>query len=83
MQKPKVFSWDELQVDAKTLLEYLNEILQEISQSFDVKIGLLIEANCSSALEPNRIDQTEAAGFMLLGPFLDGVLLTQCTERLI
>ena len=48
-----------------------------------MKIGLLIEANCSSALEPNRIDQTETAGFMLLGPFLDGVLLTQCTERLI
>ena len=27
----------------------------EISQSFDVKIGLLIGGNCSKALEPNRI----------------------------
>ena len=27
----------------------------EISQSFDVKIGLLIGGNCSNALEPNRI----------------------------
>ena len=60
---PKAFSWDELQVDAKDIAtpekiakwEYLDEILHEISQSSDVEIGLLIGANCSKALEPNKI----------------------------
>ena len=56
-------SQDELQVDAKDIAtpekiakwEYLDEILHEISQSSDVEIGLLIGANCSKALEPNKI----------------------------
>ena len=47
---PKVFSRDELQVDAEDIAtpekiakwEYLDEILHEISQSSDVEIGLLI-----------------------------------------
>ena len=59
----KGFSQDELRVDAedfaipekKARWEYLDETLKEISQSSDVEIGLLIEANCSKALEPNKI----------------------------
>ena len=59
----KTFSWDELQVDAENIAipekiakrEYLDEILREISQSSDVEIGLLIGANCSKSLEPNKI----------------------------
>ena len=60
---PKAFSQNELQVDAEVIAtletkakgEYLDEILYEISQSSDVEIGLLIGANCSKALEPNKI----------------------------
>ena len=60
---PKVFSRDELQVDAEDIAtpekiakwEYLDEILHEISQSSDVEIGLLTGANCSKALEPKKI----------------------------
>ena len=60
---PKAFSRDELQVDAEDIAtpekiakwEYLDEILHEISQSPEVEIGLLIGANCSKALEPNKI----------------------------
>ena len=60
---PKAFSRDELQVDAEDIAtpekiakwEYLDEILHEISQSSDVEIGFLIGANCSKALEPNKI----------------------------
>ena len=59
----KTFSWDELQVDAENIAipekiakrEYLDEIHREISQSSDVDIGLLIGANCSKSLEPNKI----------------------------
>ena len=59
----KAFSQDELQVDAEDIAtaekvakwEYLDEILHEISQSYDVEIGFLIGANCSKAMEPNKI----------------------------
>ena len=58
---PKAFWY--FQVDAEDIAtpekiakwEYLDEILHEISQSSDVEIGLLIGANCSKALEPNKI----------------------------
>ena len=57
---PKV---DVLQVDAEDIAtpkkyakwQYLDEMLHEISQSSGVKIGFLIGANCSKALEPNKI----------------------------
>ena len=66
----KTFSWDELQVDAENIAipekiakrEYLDEILREISQSSDVEIGLLIGANCSKALEPNKIIPSRNGG---------------------
>ena len=55
---PKGFSRDELQADAEDIAtpekiaewKYLDEILHEISQSSDVKIGLLIGANCLKGL---------------------------------
>ena len=67
---PKAFSRDELQVDAEDIAtpekiakwEYLDEILHEISQSSDVEIGLLIGANCSKALEPNKIIPSRNGG---------------------
>ena len=67
---PKSFSRDELQVDAKDITtpekigkwEYLDKIVQEISQSSDVEIGVLIGANCSKALEPNKIIPSRNGG---------------------
>ena len=60
---PKAFSLDELQVDAEGIAtpekiakwEYLDDILHKISQSSDVEICLLTGANCSKALDPNKI----------------------------
>ena len=59
----KAFSLDELQVDAEGIAtpekiakwEYLDDILHKISQLSDVEVCLLIRANCSKALEPNKI----------------------------
>ena len=65
---PKAFS--RTQVDAEdiatleqiTKSEYLDKILHDINQSFDVEIGLLIGANCSKALEPNKIIPSRNGG---------------------
>ena len=72
MKIPKAFSRDELQVDAEDIAnqdkiaswKYLDETLQEISRSSYVEIGLLIGANCSKPLEPNKIiAEMETLGF--------------------
>ena len=55
VKMPKAFSWYELQVDAEDIpapekiarWKYLDETLQEISQSSEVEVGLLIGANCA------------------------------------
>ena len=91
---PKAFSQDKLQVDAEDIAtqekiskwEYLDEILHEISQSSDVEIGLLIGANCSKALEPNKIIPSRNGGpyafktilgWCVVGPVQKGIDLEQ------
>ena len=77
-KNPKSFSQDELPVDAEdiatqekiTKWEYLHEILQEISQLSDVEIGLLIGANCSKALKPNKIIPSKNGGSYTLRTIL-------------
>ena len=78
VKKPKAFSRDELQVDTEDIAtpekiakwEYLDEILHEISQSSDVEIGLLIGANCSKVLEPNKIIPSRNGGSYAFGAIL-------------
>ena len=36
-------------------MEYLQEIFEEISQSDDVKVELLMGANCPRAMEPGQV----------------------------
>ena len=42
--------------------EYLHQILHKISQLSDVEIGVLIGANCSKTLEPNKIIPSRNGG---------------------
>ena len=88
---PKAFSRDELQVDAEDIAtpekiakwEYLDEILHEISQSSDVEIGLLIGANWSKALEPNKIIPSRNGGPDAFRTILGWCVVAQCKKRLI
>ena len=85
---PKAFSQDELQVDAEDIAtpekiakwEYLDEILHEISQSSDVEIGLLIGANCSKALEPNKIIPRKNGGLYAFRTIL-GLCVVGAVQR--
>ena len=78
---PKAVSLDELQVDAEDIAtpekiaewEYLDEILHESSQPFDLEIGLLIGANCSKVLEPNKIIPSRNGG-----PYAFRTILAWC-----
>ena len=60
---PKAYTKDDLPVDSSEIAtpekikkwKYLQEISEEISQSDDMKMGLLIGANCTRALEPVQV----------------------------
>ena len=60
---PKAYTKDDLPVDSSetstpekiTKRQYLQEITEEISHSDDVKVELLIGANCTRALEPVQV----------------------------
>ena len=66
----KAFSRDELPADVEDIATpekilkwgYLDETVGDISQSSDIKIGLLIGANCSQALEPTKIIPSRDGG---------------------
>ena len=67
---PKTFSRDCLPVDTEDIATpdkiskwgYLDAIANEINQSSDVTVGLLVGANCSKALEPNKIIPSQGGG---------------------
>ena len=85
---PKAFSRNELQVDAEAIAtletkakgEYLDEILYEISRSSDVEIGLLIGANSSKAMEPNKTISRKNGGLYAFRTIL-GLCVVGAVQR--
>ena len=67
---PKLYSRREIPVDKEEIAtptkirewNYLQPISNEIVQNDDVRVGLLIGANCMKALEPTRILQSQDGG---------------------
>ena len=67
---PKAFTKDDLPVDSSEIAtaekikkwKHLNEIADEINQSDDVNVELLIGANCTRALEPVQVIPSKDGG---------------------
>ena len=71
---PKAYTKVDLPVDSSEIgtsekikkWKYLQEICEEISQSDDVKVELLIGANCPKALEPVQVIASRDGGLYVM-----------------